>query len=256
MPCLPSCKLPSNRPDAPPHLPRGNSRRGQPAWRLGDHFLGCPAGAAANGLRNITHRHDSIVRLLAKMLNIVFLFSVQLNRRDNHTTPVNGECTDIVTQRLSPPDAMPNMIDVTILTSTSSSYTANSRSAAKVGISEFLQQHGDNMKRLKHAPNARAYGAEFTPFSLDVRGAFGPSAKSFWDSLWKPYIKAAPSRGESTWAAVAECRSWLQRFSILLANENAEIIQSKAGAFWKSHHDARFAFIRRFPHHRPLFAAY
>ena len=58
----------------------------------------------------------------------------------------------------------------------------------------------------------------------------------FWVGLWKDHIQKAPSRGESKWAAIAESRAWLQRLSVLIANENAEIIMSKAGAYWGSQH--------------------
>ena len=114
-----------------------------------------------------------------------------------------------------------------------------------MGISDFLRTAGDDAKRAKHGANASAQGAEFIPFSLDVRGALGPSAKQFWVGLWKDHIQKAPTRGESKWSAIAERRFWLQRLGVLIANKNAEIIMTKAGAYWDSHGVDRNAFMLR-----------
>ena len=142
-----------------------------------------------------------------------------------------------------PPDPVPLLIDVTIIVSTAASYTATAKSASRLGINAFLGNEGDEEKRKKHGANARAMACELVPFSLDVRGALGPSAKRFWDGLWKSHIANAPSRGESKWTAIAERRKWLQRFSVLLATENAEILMTKAGAYWNKHGAERSAFL-------------
>ena len=122
----------------------------------------------------------------------------------------------------------------------------HSHSAARAGIDEFLRLEGDQKKMDKHEAGARDRDAEFIPFAMDVRGAFGPSAKRYWRSLWGPHIQSAPTRGESKWDAIADQRRWLQTISIQVANDNAEMILSKAGSFWSKVGPERNRFVLDF----------
>ena len=234
MPCVDRCPGNARRrranEAANPSAP-AQDRRGLPSWRLGDHFLCCAAGAGSDGMCNPIHRHDNVVRTLTEMLNSTLGFSATMRRRDNQTETDGGECTDIFAVRLSPPDPMQQLIDVTLLTSTSQAHMQHAHSAAKAGIDEFLRLEGDQKKIDKHEAGARDREAQFIPFAMDVRGAFGPSAKRYWRSLWKVHIETAPMRGQSKWFAIAEQRRWLQAIAIQIANDNAEMILSKAGLF-------------------------
>ena len=194
-------------------------------------------------MRNPIHRHDNVVRTLTEMLNSTLGYSATMRRRDNRTGNEGGECTDIFAVRLSPPDPMQQLIDVTLLTSTSQAHMLQAHSAAKVGIDEFLRLEGDQKKIDKHEAGASDREAEFIPFAMDVRGAFGPSAKRYWRSLWKVHIQTAPMRGQSKWFAIAEQRRWLQAIAIQIANDNAEMTLSKAGLFWSKSGPERNRFI-------------
>ena len=249
MPCVDHCPLFSRRRSATPPSNANallQHRRGLSSWRLGDHFISCVAGAGADGMRNPIHRHDNVVRSLTNMLNTTLGHSATMRRRDNRTGAEGGECTDIFAIRLSPPDPTQQLVDVTILTSTSQAHMLHSHSAARAGIDEFLRLEGDQKKMDKHEAGARDRDAEFIPFAMDVRGAFGPSAKRYWRSLWGPHIQSAPTRGESKWDAIADQRRWLQTISIQVANDNAEMILSKAGSFWSKVGPERNRFVLDF----------